>query len=137
MRLKETTSEKATDRRLLATAGEVFAEKGYRAATVREIIRRAKANVAAVNYHFGDKAALYAAVFRLAAQERIQKYPVAAPPAGTTAEEKLGMFVRTLLSRVLSSGRPAWTWQIMMREMADPSGVGVLDEMVRELIAPD
>ena len=38
-----------TRRRLLEAAGEVFAEHGFRAATVQEICRRADANIAAVN----------------------------------------------------------------------------------------
>jgi len=48
---------------ILAAARELFAEKGYRDATVREIARRAGANGAAVNYYFRSKDALYEAVF--------------------------------------------------------------------------
>src|SRR4030095_12192205 len=53
-----------TRQRLLEAAGEVFAARGFRAATVREICQRAQANLAAVNYHFGDKERLYAAVLQ-------------------------------------------------------------------------
>ena len=44
-----------TEKRLLEAAGEIFAEHGYRAATVRQICEKARANIAAVNYYFGDK----------------------------------------------------------------------------------
>ena len=44
-----------TKDRLLAAACAVFADKGYRAATVVEICTAAEANIAAVNYHFGNK----------------------------------------------------------------------------------
>ena len=50
--------------KLLEAAGEVFAEHGFYAATVRQICSRAGANVAAVNYYFGDKAELYEEVLR-------------------------------------------------------------------------
>lgn len=58
-------SQEETRWRLLLAATEVFAESGYRAATTREIARRAEVNLAAIHYHFGDKAALYREVFRL------------------------------------------------------------------------
>ena len=45
--------------RLLEAAGEEFAAKGYDAARIRTICERAEANLAAVNYHFGDKEQLY------------------------------------------------------------------------------
>src|SRR5689334_6495275 len=48
-----------TKTRLLEAAGEEFAEKGFEGATVRSICARASANLAAVNYHFGDKEQLY------------------------------------------------------------------------------
>ena len=50
--------------RLLEAAGEEFAEKGYELARVRSICERAGANLAAVNYHFGDKEQLYLDVLR-------------------------------------------------------------------------
>jgi AcrR family transcriptional regulator len=52
------TSDPTRDK-LLDVAGRIFADRGYRAATIREICVAAGANVAAVNYHFGDKLGLY------------------------------------------------------------------------------
>ena len=53
------SSGETTKARLLEAAGEEFAEKGYEAARIRTICDRAGANLAAVNYHFGDKEQLY------------------------------------------------------------------------------
>ncbi len=50
--------------RLLDAARDVFAESGYYNATVRDISMRAGVNVAAINYHFGDKLELYTEVLR-------------------------------------------------------------------------
>src|SRR4051794_4834505 len=92
----------ATRQRLVETAGEVFAERGFRAATVRDICKKAGANVAAVNYHFGGKEGLYAEVLRFAHTCAMTKYP---PDMGlkpkATARERLHAFVRSFLFRVL------------------------------------
>src|ERR1700744_5622166 len=64
-----------TRRELLEAAGEVFAEVGFREATVREICRRGNANIAAVNYHFGDKKTLYLEVLRYSSARAMEKYP--------------------------------------------------------------
>ena len=50
--------------RLLDEAEELFAQRGYHAVSVREITKAAGSNLAAVNYHFGNKQNLYLEVFR-------------------------------------------------------------------------
>jgi len=55
-------SEEKTRDKILSAAGEVFAEQGFEGATIRAITERAGVNVAAVNYHFRDKAELYGRV---------------------------------------------------------------------------
>jgi AcrR family transcriptional regulator len=56
--VSEPRAAASTRERLLEAAGHVFAEHGYHATTVREIVKRSGANIAAVNYHFGGKLGL-------------------------------------------------------------------------------
>jgi AcrR family transcriptional regulator len=107
---------------LLQAAGEVFAEHGFRRATVREICSRAGANIAAVNYHFGDKQKLYASVLQHWLGEALRKYPPdGGLPADAPAGQKLQAFVRSFLFRMLGEGTPAWHGRLMAREMSEPT----------------
>ena len=54
----------STRQRIMLAALDVFARRGFAAATIREIVERARANQAAVNYHFGGKENLYREVLR-------------------------------------------------------------------------
>lgn len=49
--------------RLLDSALNLFAERGYAKTSTREIARVANVNISAISYYFGDKAGLYRAVF--------------------------------------------------------------------------
>lgn len=62
----EVTNEagETTRARLLEAATEIFAEAGYQQAKIRQICAQARANIALVNYHFGDKMGLYTEVLR-------------------------------------------------------------------------
>src|SRR5690242_17424196 len=108
--------------RLLQAAGEVFAEHGFRRATVREICSRADANIAAVNYHFGDKQTLYASVLQHWLGEALRKYPPdGGLPPEASPQEKLHAFIRSFLFRMLGEGTPAWHGRLMAREMSEPT----------------
>ncbi len=124
-----------TRRQLLEAAGEVFAEAGFRNATVREICRRAGANVAAVNYHFGDKETLYAEVLRHSQQKAFEKYP---PLMGVAAdappEEKLRAFIQSFLLRIFDNGSTTRFGKMMSREMVEPTEA--LDSLLKERIRP-
>ena len=126
---------KGTEKRLLEAAGEIFAEFGYRAATVRQICDKAGANVAAVNYHFGDKEGLYMAVLRSVPIAHAEKYPPNPGfRSGATAEQKLRAYIQSLLQRVFDEGRPGWHTKIMAREMIEPTRA--LDLLVEEVARP-
>lgn len=125
----------ATRGRLLEAAGEVFAEQGFKAATVREICTKAGANVAAVNYHFGGKEGLYKAVFRHAHRCAVGEAEQAVLMAqGPSPEEKMSLFVRGFLANIFAEGQAAWHGKLMSREMAEPTAA--MDELAREDIRP-
>jgi AcrR family transcriptional regulator len=108
--------------RLLDAAGEVFAERGFRSTTTREICRRAKANVAAINYHFRDKNTLYLEVLRHAHRYATEEYPLdRVLEAGSSPSDRLRAFVEWHLSRSLCEGRPAWQALLLSREMIEPT----------------
>ncbi len=132
-----------TEIRLLEAAGEVFAELGFREATVRDICKRAGVNIAAVNYHFGDKERLYHEVLAYSGQMAMRDHgmpgrvgPAALGPPGSapTAEAKLLAYIKGFLERILDEGRPAWYGQLMAREMVEPTSA--LDLMVERYIRP-
>ncbi|MBY0309412.1 MAG: CerR family C-terminal domain-containing protein, partial [Phycisphaerales bacterium] len=116
------TGDADTRRRLMEAAGPVFARRGFADATVREIVAAAGANVAAVNYHFGDKLGLYRAVLDHYAGEAMAAHPVA-PPGTELAdpETRLRVFVSAFIHRLFDEGKPAWMSQMIAREMTSPS----------------
>ena len=67
-------TNKATRQRVLESACEVFAEKGFHDATVQDICDHADANIASVNYYFTDKDNLYSEAWRYAMQVADDSY---------------------------------------------------------------
>ena len=133
--MKRTPSPAETRQALLEAAGAVFAEHGYRDTTVRDICQRAGANVAAVNYHFGDKEHLYLEVLRHSQGKAARKFPMdLGLDAQARPEARLGAFVRSFLFRIFDSGPTAWMGKLMSMEMINPSRA--LDTLVEERIRP-
>jgi AcrR family transcriptional regulator len=119
--------------RLLDAAGEVFADKGLKGGTVREICARAGVNIAAINYYFRDKEQLYL--------EAVKQAACAGPgaihpawPAGTGPAVKLYDFIHVIVNRMLDNTRPAWHVRLLMREMAQPTSA--CEQVVRDYIKP-
>jgi TetR/AcrR family transcriptional regulator, regulator of cefoperazone and chloramphenicol sensitivity len=134
-KIPHNVNSKETENRLLEAAGEIFAQYGYRAATVRQICEKAGANIAAINYHFGDKEGLYLAVLRSVPNAYAEKYPPGAGlKRGASAEHKLLAYVRSLLQRVFDEGRPGWHTKIIAREMIEPTRA--LDTLLEEVARP-
>src|SRR5947207_8147090 len=111
-----------TRARLLNAAARLFAEHGFAGVTVRDICRKARANVAAVNYHFGGKDGLYTAVMRMAI-ETMQGTTEAARAAGQglPPEQRIRAYVAVFADRLLGSHHETWIHQLMIRELSDPT----------------
>lgn len=119
-----------TRNKILEAAGEIFAEQGFQAATVRDICARAGSNLASVNYHFGDKAGLYIEVLR-AATGNVHAETLT---PSETPEETLRHLIFAMCRRMLASDRPSWALRLMAHEMSRPSEA--LDRVVEEIIRP-
>jgi len=94
-----------TKARLLLAARKVFAKLGPEKATIREICDMAEANVAAVNYHFGNKEKLYIAVLQDFLERANRHHP---RDLGVNKDsdpaERLRVYVRSFLLQTLGDG---------------------------------
>jgi TetR/AcrR family transcriptional regulator, regulator of cefoperazone and chloramphenicol sensitivity len=112
----------ATRRRLLEVSAEIFAGKGFRKATVRDICGTAGTNIAAIHYHFGNKQALYNAVIQYAYQVEKAKFPSnQGIPPDAPADRRIHAFIRSLLLRVFQDGEVTTFAKLMQREMVEPT----------------
>lgn len=129
--LRETARE-----RLLEAAKRAFAMRGFEDVTVRDICRDANANLALVNYHFGDKFGLYLEVINeaIARITTFNELTMQAPD-GSSARQKLEHFVRTVLRvTAIDWGSDVWIHKLMQHEMARPTDAAA--KIARAAIAP-
>ena len=137
--------------RILTAACEIFAQKGFHDAKVEEICKRAKTNIAAINYYFGSKDQLYAKVWRHAFEKSLEAYP---PEGGVSpdapAEERLRGTIRSLVGKAVNPGRIGDAGKLLLREMINPTDVidqvrhdalgplhDRMDSLMRELLGPE
>jgi TetR/AcrR family transcriptional regulator, regulator of cefoperazone and chloramphenicol sensitivity len=111
----------STRRKLINSAGPVFAEKGYYSATVREICKRAGANVAAVNYHFKDKLGLYSEVLSQCGRAAHVEQMRAALDQTGNPEDILRDVVRARVQGLRTDAFPNWYLRIFAHELTDPT----------------
>ena len=133
--MSESTANEPAFDRLLQVAVEVFAECGFRDATVREICSRANVNVASVNYYFRSKEALYAQALAFAFQETNRLHPQdAALDKNLPAEQRLGLFIKNFLHKLLDDSHLGLHSKLIAREIADPTKA--LDAVIETAIVP-
>jgi AcrR family transcriptional regulator len=123
-----------TRERIIDAAGEIFAQRGFDSTTVRDICQAAGANVAAVNYYFGDKQRLYIEAVVRAHRWRMERARLPEWTANAPPELKLTDFITTFLRRVRTGPDDTWHTRLIMREIAHPSEACA--ELVQSSIRP-
>ncbi|MCK9240398.1 CerR family C-terminal domain-containing protein [Desulfocurvus sp.] len=131
---------RSTPERIFDAAIAEFARHGYQGATVRAICRRAGANTAAVNYHFGGKEQLYARVlehiFRAPRQARAALRPdLEAAPAAERLHEFILNFFHEVYGCADAPQRRGELASIFIMEMAHPTPA--LEHIIDTYIQPD
>lgn len=133
MKRRQRKDARQTRERLLTAAAEVFAEKGFWETTHAEICKKAQANIAAVNYHFGSKENLYVEAWKHAFEESIQAHPPdGGVPSDAPVQERLRGHVLALMHRTADPDNHEI--EIMHREMANPTGL--LGDAIRRVMEP-
>jgi AcrR family transcriptional regulator len=131
-------------RRLLDAAEELFADKGFDVVSVRDITQHAKANVAAVNYHFGSRDGLIALVVTRyitpVNEERAARFEALEKKFGSKAaplEEIIDAFVRPLVGIVRKSELSERLFCRLLGRIFSMQGEGfppLVEEQMRVLI---
>lgn len=111
-----------TARRILDAAAEVFAEKGFRGATTREIASKAGANIASLHYYYRDKEGLYLEVLGYLLDRSLEdlSLPAAIDELDMPPELLLELFIQGALSRAVDR-RASLAWTLFLHEMIEPS----------------
>ena len=130
-----TAPDQDTRRRLVEVGARLFAERGFKKVTVRQICKAADANIAAVNYHFRNKLGLYTEVARAAIDVmRVKVEAAMRANDGGTVRDALQLYIRALLEQLAGQGHESWIHKLMTHEMTDPTPA--LDLIVEEGIRP-
>lgn len=130
--IKNNSSSKQTQCRLIEAAGEVFAERGFHSATMKEITDRAGASLASINYHFGDKAELYAAVIRGIESEMSGLVSGLDQDFSGEPIDRIRQLIMHVVQQTLNFKPTDWEKVLMARELAQPSPamLGLMERVI-------
>ncbi|HUK04232.1 MAG TPA: TetR/AcrR family transcriptional regulator [Burkholderiales bacterium] len=127
MNLRALKPPHETRTRILDAAEELFMQHGFEATSMRQLTAKAGANLAAVNYHFGSKDALIAAVFqrrldamntaRIAELERLEKEAGGRP---LSPRQIIGAFVGVSLRMIEDAKGGRNFIRLLGRTYSDP-----------------
>lgn len=112
-----------TRARIIETAGELFADKGFKAVTVREIAQKADTHLSALNYHFKAKDSLYREVVLEACKTLAWSNEDIKSLLTQNPSEALKYIIRVSIDSYYDQGTSKWQTAIISRECWQPSDV--------------
>lgn len=124
----------STKARILATAEEVFAAKGFEGASTREIAARAGVNISSLHYHWDSKETLYFAVFQNI-YDRIVELVRAVGTPPPVAPRSVELAVETAIGQLFDffNDHPTVP-KLLLRRLVEDDATQV--EIEREVLVP-
>jgi AcrR family transcriptional regulator len=99
---------------IIQTAITLFAEKGYEGTSIRDLAKRAKVNVAMVNYYFGSKEKLFEALVATRASYIRDLLDEMKKNTAMSHFEKMELIIQQYVTRILENRA---FFQVMQQEM--------------------
>lgn len=125
-----------TKQRIIQAAIKVFADKGFRRGTIKAMAEAAGVNIAAINYHFGNKKNLYSMVvdqWIALSNDLFARRREAC--AGLPPEEQLHSIIQTFLRLLLLESEETWIGRLLGWEFTmEPTEI--LDKLVEMNLGP-
>jgi AcrR family transcriptional regulator len=117
----------ATQQRILDAATEVFATRGFTAATMADVVASSGASIGSIYHHFGGKSELFLAIFEQMANAVDRRIEAAMEQAGKEADPRRifelhvrayleAMWENRRLARVLTSGDTPPGFEVVRRD---------------------
>lgn len=112
-----------TKARIIEAAGQLFAERGFKAVTVRDIAAAAKTQISALNYHFRSKDELYREVVVAACMADLLTDKQQAALRAIPPDKALRLIIAESQETHRKRGSASWQSTLLARESRDPSQV--------------
>lgn len=118
---------------MIKAGSQLFAEKGYEGASVREIAALAGVNVAMVSYYFGSKEGLYFECISHFAQHKLNQLNNTLTPF-TNAEDFKKRLSQLIINKMQSFAEDLEAHKIIMREMQTERGAEFHKKIMTQLV---
>ena len=111
-----------TEQRIIESAALVFTGRGYSDAVFTEIVQKARANPAMINYYFRNKETLYRRALSYSLARAASRYPISIVQ-DKTPQQRLKTFISAQLHRTFSQGKAGYFHGMLASEFANPTSV--------------